>query len=192
MHVLWTLKFLTCIRRTHDFQSSILQIPSRTPLSCCLSLIYYIPHLLCQWRCFSSEFCEAGLRFKIKITFYLIADNLFVQKLVFSLPREIQVHKNPSGQFYIVAVFITILHAGFGRWLIPSAWNADSMHWERCRMYVRPFTHSVRKPRQMDACPDLNLFTSTCCDLLTEVYAHWPIDISINLYINHYYLYLFR
>lgn len=31
MHVLWTLKFLTCIRRTHNFQSSILQIPSRTP-----------------------------------------------------------------------------------------------------------------------------------------------------------------
>lgn len=54
MHVLWTLKFLTCIRRTHDFQSSILQIPSRTPLSCCLSLIYYIPHLLCHWRSLST------------------------------------------------------------------------------------------------------------------------------------------
>lgn len=57
--------------------------------------------------------------------------------------------------------------------MIPAAWNVDST--ERVAVCpsatdVRPFTHTIGKHRQMDAWSDLNPFTFTCCDLLTEVY----------------------
>lgn len=81
------------MRRTHDFQSSVIQTPSRTPTvlphgvlqnSLPFMALNMFKHMESLFRIF----CEAELRFKMKMSFYIIADNLFVQKLVFSHPKE--------------------------------------------------------------------------------------------------------
>lgn len=126
-------------------------------------------------------FCEAELRFKMKMSFYIIADNLFVQKLVFSHPKE-----TFKALWSVLACSCVYNNSPRGfRPMIPAAWNVDST--ERVAVCpsatdVRPFTHTIGKHRQMDACSDLNPFTFTCCDLLTEVYIRILTDRPIYSY----------
>lgn len=114
-------------------------------------------------------FCEAELRFKMKMSFYLITDNLFVQKLVFSHPKE-----TIKALWSVLPCSCVYNNSPRGfRPMIPAAWNVDST--ERVAVCpsatdVRPFTHTIGK--------QIRSRSLVVIYLLKYTYVYWPTGLS--------------